>query len=153
MFNIRGRFHCNVGSRFKQLHHARYDDRGCVVLVDDGVDDMYAYIQSHAPSVDIHVLLKRFASGDPSALSKRQGIYADVTGMPRTYADLLNTVNDLERQFLSLPVEVREKFGNSFSQYAATLGTEDYFAALGVSVDSPGVSLNTFIDRKEPLDE
>lgn len=132
MIRERVRVCSNPGSPNKDLYHARYDDRGCVELVHDGHDDLYSRIQSYADSVDIHVLLKRFANGDVDALSKTQGIYADVTGIPKTYAELLNTVNDLERKFLALPVEVREKFGNSFAQYAATLGTEDYFNALGV---------------------
>lgn len=132
MIRDRVRVVANPGNPKKEMYHARYDDRGCVELVSDGHDDLYSRIQSYADSVDIHVLLKRFANGDVDALSKTQGIYADVTGMPKTYAELLNTVNDLERKFMALPVDIREKFGNSFAQYAATLGTDEYFAALGV---------------------
>lgn len=139
MINTRGRVFTNHGNPIKQLYRARYDDAGAVALVDDGQEDLYAYIQSHADSVDVHVMLKRFANGDKDALSKRQGIYADVTGMPRTYAELLNTVNDLERRFMELPPDIREKFGNSFSQYAAQLGTPAYMAALGITDVKPDV--------------
>lgn len=152
MFNTRGRFYSEVGERQKMKHHARYDDNGCVVLVEDGYDDLYAAIQSFAPSVDVHVILKRFVNGDASALSKRQGIYADLTGMPKTYAELLNTVNDLERQFLELPVDVREKFGNSFAQYAAQIGTPDYFQALGI-VPAPEPERDVAIAKEVDINE
>ncbi len=132
MINSRGRVFSEAGTSEKKKYHAAYDDDGSVMLVDDGVEDLYSYIQSFASSVDIHVILKRFANGDASALSKTQGIYADVTGMPRTYAELLNTVNDLERRFAELPVDIRDKFGNSFARYAAMIGTDDYFKALGI---------------------
>lgn len=137
MTNNRVRFTSEPGDRHREVYHARYDANGDVILISDGVVDAYAEIQSHAPSVDIHVLLRRYANGDPGALSRRQGIYADVTGMPRTYADLLNTVNDLERHFASLPHDVRERFGQSFARWAASLGTPEYWENLGVSRETP----------------
>lgn len=146
MFNLRGRFYSDAGSRIKQNYHAAYDDFGRVVLKPDGEVNLYSQIQSHSASVDIHVLLKRFASGDVSALSQRQGIYADITEMPRTYAELLNTVNDLERRFLSLPPDIRERFGNSFSRYAASIGTPAYAEALGLKPETGAAA------GQEPLD-
>ena len=104
----RVRVYSGGGSPQKEKFRARYDELGRVELVPDGVDDLYAYIQSFKDSVDIHVIIDRFARGDVAALSQRQGIYADVTGMPRTYADLLNVVNDLEYKFNALPSDVRE---------------------------------------------
>lgn len=146
MFNARGRFFSDAGSRTKQKYHAAYDSAGRVVLKPDGEEDIYSQIQSHAASVDIHVLLKRFASGDVSVLSQRQGIYADITEMPRTYADLLNTVNDLERRFLSLPPDIRERFGNSFSRYAASIGTPAYVEALGLKPETGAAAEQQSID-------
>ena len=39
---------------------------------------------------------------------------------------------DMERSFMSLPVEVREKFNNSFSEFLASSGESDFMERLGL---------------------
>lgn len=94
---------------------------GTYELVESGRDDLYAAIQSHAESVDIHVILDRYARGDLGALSRVQGVYADVTGVPGTYAEMLNLVVAGEAQFNSLPLETRAKFDHSYAKWIAAM--------------------------------
>lgn len=115
------RFHSNPGSRMHKLYGAAYDEQGRIYLEEKGEESIYDHIQSFADSVDIHVILKRFANGEVDVLSKVQGFYGDFTGLPTNYAQLLNTVNDGQQLFESLPVETRALFGHSFNEFMTCL--------------------------------
>lgn len=120
-YQPRKRVVANPGQREKVLWSPVFDKDGSFDLKESGREDLYASIQSHAESVDIHVILERFARGDVSALSKVQGIYGDFTTVPKTYAELLNSVIQGEQYFLSLPVEVRAKFGHDFNKWLVSM--------------------------------
>lgn len=124
------------GSGVKITYSGSYDDRGRVVLKESGKVDLYGEIQSYAQSVDIHTLIKRFTNGDPSALSARQGLFADVTMMPTTYAEFLNKMISMENGFNALPIDVKAKFGNSFQQFLAESSALDFAEKLGL-VEKP----------------
>jgi hypothetical protein len=109
-----------------------YDDKGRVVLEEIGRVNLYDEIQSHADSVDIHVLMQRYKNGDPEALSRAQGLCLDATVFPKTYAEALNHMADMERSFMSLPAEVRERFNNSFSEFLASSCESDFMERLGL---------------------
>lgn len=127
------RFYSNVGSPIRTTYSASYDDKGRIRLEESGTENLYDYIQSFAESCDIHVLLKRFANGETDVLSRVQGFYADVTELPKTYADMLNRLNEGEAFFKELPVDVRSKFGHSYSEFLASIGTPEFFDAFGMS--------------------
>lgn len=135
-YDARDRISSNPGDPIHISYAGHYDEKGRVVLEESGRENIYDQIQSHAESCDIHVLMNRYMNGDVSALSQVQGQYLDVTEFPKTYADMLNFVNDMERSFLSLPVEVRAKFGNSFSEYLAASGAPDFLDRLGINKEA-----------------
>lgn len=118
----------NPGTPVHKLLKPKFDKSGNYELVEAGEVNVYDEIQSHAESCDINVLMKRYANGDASALSKVQGTYFDVTGMPKTYAEMLNTLISAENQFNALPLEERAKFDHSF---------EKWLAALDVALSAP----------------
>lgn len=120
-FGSHERVHKNLGNSEKVLFTSRVDEAGNIELVPSGKEDLYAFIQSHKDSCDIHVLLARYANGDPDALSRVQGAYGDFTEMPKTYAELLNAVIAGENMFNSLPVEVRAKFDHSLEKFMVTM--------------------------------
>lgn len=111
----------NPGSGTKILYAPKLQEDGTLKLVEAGKDDLYAEIQSHRDSCDIHVLLARYNNGDVSALSRIQGVYGDFTEMPKTYADLLNAVLAGEQMFKSLPVDVRAKFDHSLEKFMMSM--------------------------------
>lgn len=103
------------------LYSPQFDKDGNFELVESGREDIYSMIQSHAESVDLHLILERYARGDVQALSRTQGVYMDTTGLPETYAGMLNTVIAGERQFNELPLETRAKFDFSFEKWMASM--------------------------------
>lgn len=131
-YDARDRIQSNPGNPVKQLYAGSYNERGQVELKEDGTEDLYAYIQSFAESTDIHSILKRYQNGEVDVLEKVQGFYGDITEMPHTYAEALQRIADSEKVFMSLPVDVRAKFGHSFSQFLAASQEDNFLDLLGV---------------------
>lgn len=139
-YDARDRIISQPGNPIKQLYSGSYNERGQVELKEDGTDDLYAYIQSFAESTDIHTILKRYQNGEVDVLEKVQGFYGDITEMPHTYAEALQRIADSEKVFMSLPVEVRAKFGHSFSEFLAASQEADFLDRLGVKPDEQPAS-------------
>lgn len=134
----------NPGDPVKIIYSPVFDKDGNLELKPSGKENLYDFIQSHAESCDIHVILERFARGDISALSKVQGTYGDFTTIPKTYADLLNAVIQGEAYFMSLPVETRAKFDHDFHKWMA--GMDDmpsWMAAMGLEMPSAPPAAST----------
>lgn len=136
-YSPRERIHPCSGSRVKKLYSGRYDANGRVVLEEKGTEDLYAYIQSFADSVDINVILARFCNGDTDALSRAQGFYGDVTDFPANMADALNRINQAEEMFKSLPLEVRQRFDCSFEQFLSQSGSDEWLSKMGFETSAP----------------
>ncbi len=136
-FDARDRIQSNAGSPIKQLYSGSYNERGQVELREDGTENLYDFIQSFAESTDIHAIMRRFESGEVDVLEKVQGFYGDVTEMPKTYAEALQRIADSEKVFMSLPLDVRAKFGHSFSEFLAASNDADFLERLGVQVEKP----------------
>ncbi len=130
-FDAHARVLQNPGTPVKVNYAPRYDAHGVLDLEAVGQTDLYAYIQSHADSCDIHVILDRFANGETDVLSQMQGFYADCSDMPKTYAEVLNSVIAGEHAFAGLPAEVKQRFGNSFAQWLASFDKPDFGAKMG----------------------
>lgn len=126
-----------LGSRVKQLYAPKFNDSGVLYLEEAGKHDLYAEIQSHRDSVDIHVLLARYRNGDESAFERIQGAYGDFTKMPATFAEALNTMIAAEQYFKSLPVEIRSKYGHDFNQFISAMDSPSWFADVGIEL--PGI--------------
>lgn len=135
-YDARDRVFSDPGSPEHITYAGHYDDKGRVVLEESGRENIYDYIQSFADSCDIHVLMNRYQNGDVTALSQKQGFFGDFLDFPKTYAEALNHMNEMERQFMSLPPETREKFGNSFSEFLAASGESDFLDRLGIKKES-----------------
>ena len=116
----------------KILYSPEFDRFGVMTLKESGKEDFYAFIQSHKDSVDLHKIMDRFNAGDTAALQKVQGMFGDFSQMPQTYAGLLNHMIEAEQTFMSLPLETREKFGQSFHAWLAQAGSESWLEAMGM---------------------
>lgn len=131
-YDERQRRRSDPGDPIKIIYSGRYDENGRVVLEETGKVNLYEEIQSHADSVNINMILKRFTEGDTSALSRVQGFYGDLTQMPTNLAESLNQIKIAEETFNALPVEERAKFDHNLGQFLASIGTPEFFAALGI---------------------
>lgn len=127
---------CVSGSSEKVTYSPVFDDKGIWHLVATGKKDLYGEVQSHAESVDINVLVKRFQKGDVDVLSRVQGIYGDFSDMPETMIDAVNRIEQGRINFMQLPPDVREHFDNSFEKMLVAMdkpGFLDEYRALFVS--------------------
>lgn len=120
------------GSGEKILYSPEFDRFGVMTLKESGKEDLYAFIQSHKDSVDLHKIMDRFNAGDTAVLQKVQGMFGDFSQMPQTYAGLLNHMIEAEQTFMSLPLETREKFGQSFHAWLAQAGSESWLESMGM---------------------
>ncbi|UPW40964.1 internal scaffolding protein [Sigmofec virus UA08Rod_5935] len=154
-FEARTRRVKNVGSGEKVLYTSRLAEDGTIELIESGKQNLYAEIQSHKDSCDIHILLARYQNGDPDALSRVQGAYGDFTELPKTYAELLNAVIAGEQMFMSLPVEIREKFDHSVEKFMVAMDDMPKFMEMmgyEVSEKDSGLSRsNDPADSSEPV--
>lgn len=131
------RFYSEPGTPIKTLYGPIFDDKGVMHLKEIGKHNLYAEIQSHAQSVDIHVLLALYHNGDKEALSRVQGAYGDFTEMPTTFAEALNAMIGAEQYFNSLPVEVKDRFGQSFHRFMVALDDPGFVSDMGLKPDLP----------------
>lgn len=134
------RYHVEPGVRVRTLYGPIFDDLGIMHLTEIGKHDLYGEIQSHAQSVDIHVLLAMYNNGDTEALSRIQGAYGDFTSMPTTFAEALNTMIAAQNYFDSLPVEVKDRFGHSFNRFLASMDSPTWASDAGIDFPSPPVA-------------
>lgn len=113
-----------AGSPEMVEYSARYDDDGVIILEEVGKRNIYDEIQSHAESVDLNNLIRRFENGEVDVLSRTQGVFEDITKMPRSYAEMLNLIRVAEDVFEQLPIDVREAYNHSFEQFFAQGGID-----------------------------
>ena len=128
---IKKRWFTNAGSPFHKIYKPIVDKFGVIDLKESGVENTDDMIQSHAASCDIQVILNRAANGDLSGLNARTGFYADVTEMPKTYAEFLQMQIDATNMFNGLPIEIKTKFNNDPNQFLAQSGNDEWFEKLG----------------------
>lgn len=114
----------NPGSGMKDTYKMHVDENGKRELKKSGEYNLYADIQSYKDSVSIDYILTRFINGDETALSRVQGIYGDFTQMPRTMAELQQRVIDAENLFNNLPLDIREQYNFSASEFFAQLDSD-----------------------------
>lgn len=129
-----------VGSGEKPSFKMEIDVNGRRSLRRDGMIDTYSQIQSHRESCDISYIMERFANGDASVLSKKQGIYGDFTNVPTSVVELQQRVIDAERLFYTLPIETREKFEHNPSMFYASIGSDSFNEIMGIdkAKENPG---------------
>lgn len=119
-------FISDAGSPYLDEYEYEIDKAGVSSLVKNGKKkDVYAEIQADYDSTDINVLMKRFAFGDLSAINVKEGFYADVSEMPKTIAELFDRNQDCEEFFATLPVEVKQMFNNSYTEFFTELNSDE----------------------------
>lgn len=127
------RFYTNPGDPIVIKYFKQVDDDGHEFLKECGKENLYDEIQSHKDSVDINVILSRYAAGDVGVLSKYQGMYGDFSKAPTSLVEVIQMVNESERAFMELPLSIREQFGNSLAAWLAEFGTDEWTGKMGLA--------------------
>lgn len=149
-------FNSVVGSRFMPTYQYDVVD-GVKTLVESGEVDLQAEIDSYADAQDINNIIARFLNGDTSVINPKSGTYGDFTNVPETYAELFSRVQHCENVFNSLPVDIREKFDNSYQKFWSDFGSSEFDAVFDEynsqfgKQDAEGVGISE--DVKTPVKE
>lgn len=115
----------NSGERFVQTYEYEVVD-GIKSLVPKGETDLQDFIDSFAESQDINNIIARFVNGDMSAVNPNQGTYGDFTNVPNTYAEIFERVQHCKNVFDKLPVDLRDKFDNSYEKFWSDFGSSTF---------------------------
>ena len=111
------------GSKLLAKYAFKVDEKsGYEYLAPTGeYENVYDRIQADYPSTDINILMQRFALGETDVINVKEGFYADVTKMPKTYAELFQMNEDAKAYFAELPTDLKEMFNNSYSEFFTEL--------------------------------
>ena len=120
------------GNILEPEYRERYDERGEAYLEKVGDVNTYEKIQSYREQCDVMAILSRYAAGDETALAT-PGYYIDTSKLPQTYTEYLNMMNEQREKFNQLPLEIRQKFGMNFEQWAATAGENEWLEKMGIT--------------------
>lgn len=122
-----------AGRRLHPVYAVKIDNHGHKEVVQTGEHDQYGDIQAARPD-EMKSILERALRGDQGALlsiQQRAGTYADVTGAPKTLAEMQQLIIDAKRDFEGLPASIREKFENNVEQFIAEYGSTEFMEKMG----------------------
>lgn len=118
-------FNSNPGERFSVTYEYDVID-GIKMLVPVGETDLQSAIDSYADAQDINNIIARFVNGDMSVLNPNKGTYGDFTDVPTTYAELFSRVQHCKNVFDKMPVDIRDKFDNSYEKFWSEFGSDKF---------------------------
>lgn len=119
------------GNIMEPQYKERYDENGNAYLEQVGEINTYEKIQSYKDEVDPMSILARYAAGDTTVMAN-PGWYIDTSKLPANYIEWRNLMNEQKEKFETLPLEIRNKFNNSFDQWAATAGEQEWIEKMGI---------------------
>lgn len=96
-------------------------ETGAKVLKIVGRENIYEKIQECLEPTKIENIIRRFEEGDPTALGHGSGIYADISDMPTNIIEAQKRIQDVQAKFASLPIDIKEKFGNDPTVFMAEI--------------------------------
>lgn len=121
-FDKHERVFCESGSQVVEEYIGHYDSNGELVLEKTGEKNIYNEIQSHEPSCNINSILARYRAGEESVLNQPGYRFGDFSLIPNSLLDAVNRLEDAKAVFKSLPLEEREKYGQSFEKWISSFG-------------------------------
>lgn len=107
---------------------------GSITLIQDGVRYLQDEIQSYEEQCNVNNIMRRYVSGDVTALGAVQGTFADIFDIPKTRQEALQAIMDAQAAFAELPLEVRQRFNGSWEAFYLA-GPKAIYEAYGIKVD------------------
>lgn len=123
----------NPGNPIKDVMGPVLDRYGNRVIKKKDQIDLYSAIQAYRDECDINILMAKFTNGDRTALMKRVGEYLDLSQIPDNFSDLMNLSASAQSVFDSLPVSVKEMFGNNLHNFLANSKTKEFAEVMSKS--------------------
>lgn len=143
-------FESNVGSRIKDVYQGEFDEEGKFSVVKVGQFNLYEDIQTYKDSVDIDIILDRFNCGDPMALQKVNGFFADVSNLPNSYVGMFNLIEQTKEFFKNMPADFKEKFNNNFEEFIVSAEAMDFLPKVNFADNSTSSDV-VISDGKLPI--
>lgn len=104
-----------------------------------GKTNIYEEIQAHKEECLIYNILERYAMGDESVLNEKQGIFADISNVPKSLNEAQEMILNAENVFNELPVEFRAEFNHSITEFIASVSNGTFEQKLSKHVVKPEV--------------
>lgn len=120
------------GSMIEKTYEGYYDLDGVLQLKETGEHNIYLDTQADRDACDVNILVAKYMAGDETALNKVKGYYADISNLPTNIHDAYNLIKRAERDFEALPVEVKERFDNTFEKFLFTAGDPEWYQKTGI---------------------
>lgn len=127
------KFVSNPGSRYREVYTPEILDDGTIELVQTGVEDLQEIYNSQRDSCDVSLIAQQYLAGDETALQRGNPVFLDLLGAPKTLMEAYQLQFRAEQAFNRLPVEIREKFNQSFPEFLSKAGTPEWFENLKIS--------------------
>lgn len=134
MSSDRKRFPAPCGSRYAKRYQKTVDGE----LMQAGVEDVYDSIQKAALGITLSDLIRRAENGDTSAIGEVVPSYADLSNAPKDLLEAHTMLCAARVSYDSLPLELRNSFGNSFDKFIAACADGSVVKALSGSVAPKG---------------
>lgn len=133
-------FVSDPGSPVRVTYSARINENNVIEVVPSGKEDFQSFIESFRDQTDMAYILKQLSLGDASVLNQSAIQYGDFTQMPHSMLEAMQMQLDAEKQFNTLPLDVKSKFNNNYREWCSSAGTDDWFAKMNIqiSVDEKG---------------
>jgi hypothetical protein len=129
-YEPRERHYISTGNGYEPEYAYEINKQGQKELVKIGEINVYEMIQSHYEETKIENILASVAAGDTSML-RPDGIYADITGQPKSLLEARQQIQHLENMWYGLPAETREKYDNNLEKFVNESGSEKWLKDMG----------------------
>jgi len=97
------------GAIKETVYQKSYDENGEAYLMEAGIRDVQAEIDSHAQEVDIYNILAK-AKTDPTVLARRAAEYGDASIIPETFTEAKRLKAELDASFTTKMKNAYDKF-------------------------------------------
>lgn len=105
------------GDKMKQTYRMKIDESGKEVLIEDDLIDIQAEIDSYEEEVNVNNIIARYMAGDENALDRAKAFFADVSKVPKNFAQILELNNRAKQEFNLLPADVKELFNGDYIDF------------------------------------
>lgn len=140
-FSDPNKFETCCGSDDAIIYDPILNADGTVSLIPSGKESISQKINSFKEQCDISYIIKRLEVGDTTVLNQAKAMYGDFTDMPKTMAEALQLHINAEKMFDRLPVEVKQKFNNSFNKWFMSFGSDEWKTLMTIEKGENAASL------------
>lgn len=130
----------------------KVDDNGVRYLAVSGKKDINALVQAALEGTLVYNILNRYSLGDEGVLEKVKGFFGDVTRVPTSLADTVNMLNDVNKRFADLPVDIKQIFNNSAMEFSNSCLNGDVELRLNSFVKSKMKAKAAKSEKKEDVE-